>query len=197
MLTACLLVQGVLMAAYGQTAQQVLDKTAAVVSNKSGVQASFTISSKQYGDNSGSISVKGRKFYANTTAGIVWFDGKTQWTYVKQNDEVNVCTPTASDLQAINPYNFIYMYKQGYNATMTTQGQNYIVTLKASGKGKGVQEMQITIGRQSYVPSQIKMLQNKQWTTIHVSGFKKANLSDALFRFNPKSYPSAEIIDLR
>ena len=80
---------------------------------------------------------------------------------------------------------------------MTSNAQNYVVTLKATSRKSGVQEMVITIGKQSYVPSQIKMLQGKQWTTILVSDFKKANLSDALFRFNPKAYPNAEIIDLR
>ena len=183
------------VASYGQTATSVLDKTAKVVSHKSGVQASFTINSKQYGSTSGSIDIKGRKFHTTTHEAVVWFDGKTQWTYVKQNDEVNVNTPTAADLQAINPYNFIYMYKQGYTATMTTSGNSYVVTLK--GKGKSISELVITINKQTYVPSQIRMLQNKQWTTIKVSNFKTANLSDGIFRFNPKSYPNAEIIDLR
>lgn len=183
------------VASYGQSAQQVLDKTAAVVSNKSGVQASFTISSQQYGNTSGTISVKGRQFHANTNEATVWFDGKTQWTYVKQNDEVNVNNPTQADLQAINPYNFIYLYKQGYQASMTKSGQNYVVTLK--GNGKSIREMVITISQKTYVPSQIRMLQNKQWTTITVSGFKTAKLSDSLFRFNRKAYPNAEIIDLR
>lgn len=183
------------VASYGQSAQKVLDKTAKVVSNKSGVQASFTISSKQYGSTSGTIEIKGRKFHATTNEGVVWFDGKTQWTYVKQNDEVNVNNPTAADLQAINPYTFIYMYKQGYTASMTISGNSYVVTLQ--GKGKSISEMVITINKQTYVPSQIRMLQNKQWTTIKVSNFRTANLSDALFRFNPKSYPNAEIIDLR
>ena len=183
------------VASYGQSAQKVLDKTAKVVSNKSGVQASFSISSKQYGTTDGTIAIKGRKFYATTNEGIVWFDGKTQWTYVKQNDEVNVNTPSAADLQAINPYTFIYMYKQGYTASMTISGNSYVVTLQ--GKGKSISEMVITINKQTYVPSQIRMLQNKQWTIIKVSNFRTANLSDALFRFNPKSYPNAEIIDLR
>lgn len=183
------------LASYGQSAKQVLDKTAGIISNKSGVTASFNISSQQYGKTSGTISIKGRKFHADTKEAKVWFDGKTQWTYVKQNDEVNVNTPTAADLQAINPYNFIYMYKQGYTATMTKNGQNFVVTLKA--KGKNIQEMVITISQKSYVPSQIRMLQNKQWTTIHVNGFKQANLAESTFRFNPKQYPNAEIIDLR
>jgi len=183
------------LASYGQSAKQVLDKTAGIISNKSGVTASFNISSQQYGKTSGTISIKGRKFHADTKEAKVWFDGKTQWTYVKQNDEVNVNTPTAADLQAINPYNFIYMYKQGYTATLTKNGQNFVVTLKA--KGKSIQEMVITISQKSYVPSQIRMLQNKQWTTIHVNGFKQTNLAESTFRFNPKQYPNAEIIDLR
>jgi outer membrane lipoprotein-sorting protein len=182
-------------AIYGQNAQQVLDKTASVVSNKSGVEASFTISSKQYGNTNGTIAIKGRKFHADTNEATVWFDGKTQWTYVKQNDEVNVNNPTAADLQAINPYNFIYMYKQGYAFSMSTSGNSYVVTLK--GKDKGVREMVITIHKQTYVPTQIRMLQNKQWTTIKVSNFRTAKLSDSIFRFNPKSYPNAEVIDLR
>ncbi|MBQ9677910.1 MAG: cell envelope biogenesis protein LolA [Prevotella sp.] len=183
------------VASYGQDAKSVLDKTAGIISHKNGVQASFTITSQQYGNTSGTIAIKGRKFHANTQEATVWFDGKTQWTYVKQNDEVNVNTPTQADLQAINPYNFIYMYKQGYTATMVKSGQNFIVTLK--GRGKGIQEMVITISQKTYVPSQIKMLQNKKWTTIKVSGFKTASLSDGMFRFNPKAYPQAEIIDLR
>ncbi len=183
------------VASYGQTAKSVLDKTASVVAHKSGVQASFSINSKQYGSTSGTIYIKGRKFHTTTNEAIVWFDGKTQWTYVKQNDEVNVNNPSAADLQAINPYNFIYMYKQGYTATMTTSGNSHVVTLK--GKGKSITELVITINKQTYVPSQIRMLQNKQWTTITVSNFKKAKLSDGMFRFNPKSYPNAEIIDLR
>ena len=182
-------------AIYGQNAKQVLDKTASVVSNKGGVEASFTISSKQYGNTNGTIAIKGRKFHADTNEATVWFDGKTQWTYVKQNDEVNVNNPTAADLQAINPYNFIYMYKQGYAFSMSTSGNSYVVTLK--GKDKGVKEMVITIHKQTYVPTQIRMLQNKQWTTIKVSNFRTAKLSDSIFRFNPKSYPNAEVIDLR
>ena len=182
-------------ASYGQTAKSVLDKTASVVSNKGGVTASFTISSKQYGNSTGTISVKGKKFYANSSAGIVWFDGQTQWTYVKQNEEVNVCNPTPADLQAINPYNFIYMYKQGYTSTMSANRNSYVVTLK--GKDKKIQEMVITINKQTYAPTQIRMLQNKQWTTVKVSNFRTVKLSDSIFRFNSKAYPNAEIIDLR
>lgn len=190
----CLLIS-LCLTGWSQTAKSVLDRTAQVVSNKSGVTASFTISSLQNGSASGTISVKGRKFYAKTSIGTVWFDGKTQWTYVPQNEEVNINTPTASELQSINPYAFIYLYRQGYTLSMKTSGQNYIVTLKSSTKS--IRQMDITLSRQSYIPSRVSMLQNKRWTTVNISNFKRANLSDTLFRFNKKAYPHAEIIDLR
>ena len=65
-----------------QTAKQVLDKTAAVVSAKSGTQASFSIKGDQMSA-SGTIAIKGRKFHATTPQATIWFDGKTQWTYLK------------------------------------------------------------------------------------------------------------------
>ena len=184
-----------LLPASAQTAKEVLDKCAATVSVKQGAQASFTIK----GDNmntSGTLAIKGRKFHATTPQAIVWFDGKTQWTYVKKNDEVNVANPSESELSAINPYNFIYMYKNGYSYTMEKKNGHFIVHLTATGK-KNISEMYITISQKTFVPSQIRMKQQKGWTTIDIRNFKKSGLSDAAFRFNSKDYPTAEVIDLR
>jgi len=179
-----------------QTAKQVLDKAAAVVSNKSGAQASFTIAGENM-NTSGTIAIKGKKFHATTPQAIVWFDGKTQWTYMKKNDEVNVAHPDDSQLQAINPYNFIYMYKKGYSSTMTKKGGSYEVHLKADSKKSGIQEMYIVVNQKTSVPSQVRMKRQKGWTTIDISNFKQAKLSDSTFRFNSKDFPDAEIIDLR
>ena len=41
------------------------------------------------------------------------------------------------------------------------------------------------------------MRQNNKWSTITISNFQTKTLSDALFTFNAKNYPNAEIIDLR
>ena len=183
-------------ASYGQTAKQVLDKAAAAVSNKSGVTASFTIKGGQMNDK-GTIAIKGKKFHATTSNAIIWFDGKTQWTYVKKNDEVNVSTPNESQLQALNPYNFIYMYKKGYSYTMTKKSGNYEIHLTATDKKRSVQEMYITVNQKTYIPSQIRVKQSKGWNTIDVLNLKNANLSDGTFRFNSKDFPQAEVIDLR
>ncbi len=182
---------------YAQTARQVLDKAAETVSNKQGVTAKFSISGANIGNTSGTISVKGNKFHASTPLATIWFDGKTQWTYMKNNDEVNVSNPTEAQLQAINPYNFINLYRNGFSYTMTTKGANYEVHLTATNKKRSVQEMYITVNKSTYVPTNVKMRQSSGWTTIKISNFKATKLSDSMFRFNSKDYPHAEVIDLR
>jgi hypothetical protein len=59
----------------------------------------------------------------------MWFDGTTQWTYLKSNDEVSVTTPNETQQQALNPYNFINMYKSGFKYTMSTGASDYKVHL--------------------------------------------------------------------
>jgi outer membrane lipoprotein-sorting protein len=161
------------------------------------LQADFTMSSAQYGSASGVISIKDNMFHATTDVAAMWFDGKTQWTYMKKNDEVNVTNPTEAQLQAINPYNFINMYKKGYKSTMRKTANSYVVHLTADSKAKKVQELFITVDSKSYAPTQVKMLQGKSWITFDVSNLKAQQLSDAMFRFNAKDFPTAEVIDLR
>ena len=177
-------------------ARKVLDKTASVVGNASGATANFTMSGK-YGQSSGTVSIKGNKFLARTSQAIVWYDGKTQWTYVKDNDEVNVSNPNEAERQAMNPYQFINLYKTGFNLSLSTSGNNYQVHLTAQDKKRTIQEMYILINKSTYKPAQVKMRQQNGWTTINISNFRNANLSDAAFRFNAKDYPNAELIDLR
>lgn len=179
------------------TAKQVLDKTASVIGNKTGASAAFVISNTHMGKSSGSIYIKGNKFFAKIPAGKVWYNGKTQWTYITDNEEVNVTTPTKEQQQTINPMSFIYMYKKGYKATLNQKGNNYIVSMIGENTKKGFGEMIILIDKKTFVPNRIKMRQGDTWTEIAISKFKKGNYPDSMFQFNSKDYPQAEIIDLR
>ena len=183
--------------AQAQDAKTVLDKCAATVSSKSGVQADFTMNSAQYGDSNGKISVKGRMFTATTSMATLWFDGKTLWTYMANNDEVNVTTPSESQLQVMNPYIFINMYKKGFKYTMNQTGNAYQVHLTATDDSRKVREMFITVDKKTWHPIEVKLLQKQAWTTFTISNLKTAKLSDDVFRFNSKDFPTAEVIDLR
>jgi len=181
---------------YAQTAKSVLDKAAATITAPQGVKANFKMKATN-GSTSGTIAIKGKKFHASTPQATVWFDGKTQWTYMKNSDEVNVSNPTEAQLQAINPYNFIHLYKRGYAYTMNKSGKDYVIHLKANSSERKIKELFVIVDKQSYQPKQVKMLQRKKWTTFDISDIRKQKIADSQFRFNSKDYPQTEIIDLR
>ena len=127
----------------------------------------------------------------------MWFDGKTQWSYLKSTNEVNITTPTEAKRMKMNPYTFITMYKSGYNMGVKTSGSNYVVHLTAQNKQRSVQELYVTVNKTTYTPVQVRMKEGNTWTTINISNFKAAKLPDSTFTFNAKDYPTAEVIDLR
>ena len=179
-----------------QTAKSVLDKAAANITVKDGIKANFKMVGG-IGNATGTILIKGKKFHATTHKAIVWFDGKTMCTYMKDNEEVNVSNPSEAQLQAINPYNFINLYKSGYTSTLNSTGNAYVVHLTSTAKDQKIKELFITIDKQSYHPTKVKLLQGKSWTEFDISNLSKAKLADSEFRFNAKDFPKAEVIDLR
>lgn len=192
-------------AGYAQSAKSILDRAAATL-NGNGISAKFTVNvfngTKLQGGTSGSVAIKGNKFHASTGQNIVWFDGKTQWTYVKKNEEVNVNNPTEAQLQSMNPYRFVNIYKNGYNLSVSnasSRGQAaYSVHMKAQNSKKDIQEAYISIDKSTYQPLSIRMRKGaKQWYNITISNIQNQTLNDNIFKFNQKDFPKAEVIDLR
>ena len=177
-------------------ARQVLDKAAAKVGNPSGAKADFKMVSGGT-TTTGTIVIKGNKFRATTPQAILWYDGTTQWTYMKNTDEVNVSTPTEAQQAQMNPYTFINLYKSGYALSMKSVNGGNEIHLAATDKKKSIKEMYITINSKTSLPTKVRISNGKTWTDITISNFKSSKLSDQYFTFNPKDYPNAEIIDLR
>jgi len=105
-------------------AKAVLEKTAEAFKKAGGVRADFTLKAVNDGHlegrENGIIQLKGEKFMLKTSETTTWFDGKTQWSYMVRNDEVNVSNPTQEELQQINPYTFLYMYQKGFSYKLGT-----------------------------------------------------------------------------
>lgn len=177
-------------------AMKILDKAAAKISLKSGATANFTITNDKIGKQSGTIYIKGTKFHATTANALVWFNGKTQWTYVKKNDEVNVSTPSAAQQSSMNPYTFLNIYKKGYTLSIDKSSSGKLVHMVAQSKQSSIKEMYVLVDASNNI-KQVKMKQSSGWITISISNLKAKSLPDSTFTFNAKDYPKAEVIDLR
>ena len=195
-LTLTALMLAVLMQA--QTATQLLDKSAATLRAAGNVKIAFTME-VEGGSSSGYIKLQRQKFVINMGGTITWFDGKTMWTYVKANDEVNVTNPSSDAVAKMNPYAFLSFYKKGYTAKMgksTAKEHEVILTGK---QGSPFKKVVIRLNKSTRYPSVITMTSSKDAsTTIRCNSFlKNQKYKDSTFQFNKKNYPNAEIVDLR
>lgn len=189
------------LVAYSQNnAMKVLDQAAAKFKVAGSLTIGYTFSMNgQQGK--GTILMSGQKFRNDLGDHIVWFDGKTMWTLVKANDEVNVTEPTSQEIATMNPYAFVSMYKNGYSASFGKSTNQYheIILKPNSAKKGGAKNILLRLAKSSLQPTYVSMTAaDGNVVNISVTSFKSgAKFGDSTFRFHPKSYPDVEVVDLR
>lgn len=189
-------------------AKLVLDKTADAFEAAGSVKADYSIQAFNKGNSlgtaSGVIELKGDKFLLKTPETISWFDGKTQWSYLIANDEVNISTPTEAELQGMNPYALLYLYKKGFDykfGTVTNFHDKpiYEILLVATDKKQDLSRIVLYVTKDLYQPVYIAVEQRDgSRSEITITGYQTGlKLDDSAFVFDKKQYPTAEVIDLR
>lgn len=183
---------------HAQNATSVLDKSAATLRAAGNVKIGFTLE-VDGGASAGYIKLQRQKFVVNVGGSITWFDGKTMWTYVKANEEVNVTNPSADAVAKMNPYAFLSFYKKGYTVKMGKGTDKEHEVLLTGKSGSPYTNVVVRINKSTQYPTFIKMTSSKgAVTTIRCNSFlKNQKYKDSTFQFNKKNYPDAEIVDLR
>lgn len=177
-------------------AAEVLDNVLEDLSKSSGIRVDFG------GSETGFLLLKGEKFYLNNGNIQSWYDGKTQWSYLADTEEVNISHPTQEELQGINPYLILMRYKSDFNYAYKgngtrngVKGHEIILTSKHSEHSDIIRVFVTT----TYQPLAMKMEQNgRTLSEINVTSYKiNQKLEDGMFKFNRSLFPNAEIIDMR
>lgn len=181
-------------------ARAVLDRMAESFYRAGGVEISFTVHAPE-GNSKGTIRLKGEKFELRTGGITTWFDGKTQWSYLEANNEVNITEPTADELNSIHPYAWLSLYKHGYCLTLEpgTDANTYKVVMTAVGDAE-VKGMTLIVTKSEYRPVNIEMLYRgyQEPTEIVISNYRTGQkYVDSSFVFDAKKHPGVEVIDLR
>lgn len=177
-------------------AKVILDQTAKAYREAEGINILFE------GTQRGTLLLKGECFYLECGGVKSWFDGKNQWSYVEKNEEVTLSNPSPEELQSINPYALInsyatlFEYRYGSRHTFKGKHGNEVV-LTPRQKGD-IQSIVLFIS-DNYQPLHITVnLANGQVQEFRIVSYKTHQpYTETTFRFNPKQYPDAEIIDMR
>jgi outer membrane lipoprotein-sorting protein len=140
---------------------------------------------------------------AKTISQEIISDGKTQWTYLKKDNEIQV-NDAENNAQLINPAQVFTIYEKGYK---------YLFTGEVKQQGVIYQQIDLTPVDNKKPFFKIKLQINKAKSLIYSAAVYDKNGSrytyilnstatdykgaDTIFGFNKKNYPGVEVVDLR
>ncbi|ADY51430.1 outer membrane lipoprotein carrier protein LolA [Pseudopedobacter saltans DSM 12145] len=148
------------------------------------------------------VQSKFNKYKVNLPGQEIVSDGKNQWTYLKEDNEVQIAEIDNSP-DALNPAQIFTIYEKGFK---------YVYIGDSKLNGKVVHQIELApLASRSF--SKIKLLIDKASKTI--SSFAvydkngniysyliktfipNVNVSASTFAFDQKKYPGVEVVDLR
>lgn len=190
-------------------AKKILDNVSAKFKTYKTVVAHFSLkiessSGKVLGSKTGVVNMKGSKYRISVAGQEIYSDGNNIWTYDKSANEVQVTKFDAS-ANTITPqkmftnfYDKDFLYKLNGESR---QGSKTIqeIELTPIDKTKTFFKVLVNINKNTKTIESTKIFQKTgdRYTYTITSLKTNTNLPDALFTFDPKSYPKVEVVDLR
>lgn len=193
---------------YGQakSATSVMNNMVNMLKNNS-IQTNFGLVVKDANSNtpaitSGKFLMKGSQFMFSTKEMQVYFDGKTQWAYVPEINEVSITNPTEKELAETNPLALLQTYSS--KSTMrhiknTAAKDAYTIELTPKDKTSDINKIQVVVNKKTYFPRSIQLVDKKGMiSTLALTKFQKGvKTDDKTFTFDSSIYKDIEINDLR
>lgn len=170
------------------------------------VEFTYNMSSPTSGVNetvNGSIVVKGSKFYLKLPEQEIITNGSTQWTYLKESNEVNI-SDYEPDEDDITPDKIYTIYERDYDYSFVEDkvedGKSYeIIDLKPKDRNAQFFKIRLKVVKDTKSLKSWEMYErNANRYLYEVHHFATVKVGDSYFKFNPTKYPSnPEVIDLR
>lgn len=169
------------------------------------IKTNFTLSvseknSLNLQSTSGVITIKANKFILVMNEMKVWFDGKTQWAFVDQINEVSITEPTEQELATINPISILSGFKAKskiqFGSLKSKDNYNIIMTPKIKSD---ITNVEVISTKKTGKLVSIKLTnKNKSTTLLTVNNYQTGiTVSDEEFIFRKEKYKGITINDLR
>lgn len=170
------------------------------------IQTNFTLKVSEKNavnsqSNSGTFTLKGDKFTLEMNDTKAWFDGKTQWAYMMESNEVSITEPTSDELAAINPMAILagYKAKSIVKFSKKNSAQNHIIELTPKTKSNDFALIEVQIAKANQNLVSILMTDKKGMITLlSLHNYQKGiKVSDDVFTFNKSKFKNVFVNDLR
>jgi outer membrane lipoprotein-sorting protein len=206
-----LVLTGITAQLKAQTSKEILDKLSAKAKTFKTITSDFTstLNNPKAGinqTNTGSVKVKGSKYYVNMGDYQIWCDGKTVWNYNKSDNSVTIDNLEDVKDGGFDPSEMFTIWEKNFkhemkNANATVDGVNcYQIALNPNdAKNKSYHTITLYIDKAKMEVFKVEVKTRENATiTYKIKNFKSTNeLPDTDFNFNKSKFPGVEENDNR
>ncbi|MBC7417199.1 MAG: outer membrane lipoprotein carrier protein LolA [Pedobacter sp.] len=149
------------------------------------------------------VKVNSNKYKVAMTNQELYSDGKTQWTFLKRDKEVQVSNVDNSS-DAINPAKIFTVYENGFKYVYTGDkkvgNKTYqMIDLTPISTKKAIFKIRLSIDKVAkQIASAVLFDKNGNTYTYDVKSFApNSNIPESTFAYDAKAHPGVELVDLR
>jgi outer membrane lipoprotein-sorting protein len=129
----------------------------------------------------------------------VWCDGETQWSYMREINEVYITDAAADEAQNLSPLYVMEHYREGFSRSAVSKDGFTAVMLKAMNEDSDVECVLLLISEENYrLVSMIISMPGQGVVEIDLDGYvAKCGVDDDVFTCPLDDFREAEVIDMR
>ena len=205
-ITAFLLQTYIINAQNDPQAVKILDQFSAKATAAPSVSMKFFLVTDDQAENAtdtltGSVIIRKDQYKLELPDNIIWFNGKTSWSYLPAEKEVTITTPDKKDDSFQNRPSAVFtMYKKGYKSRLVEENSgSYVIDLYPEDFKTEIMRLRLTIGK-SLMDLKSLEYKNKEGMvyTLNVREYSLNLKPEAgTFIFQPEKYNEVDINDMR
>ncbi|MBC7565846.1 MAG: outer membrane lipoprotein carrier protein LolA [Pedobacter sp.] len=143
------------------------------------------------------------KYKVTMTDQELYSDGKSQWTYLKENKEVQI-TDVDNNADGVNPAKIFTVYEKGYKYLFIGEKKVGVKTLQTIDLSpidikKSIFKIRLTIDKAARQITNVVIFDKSgnKYTYAIKTFTPNVKIAESVFVFDAKKYPGVEVVDLR
>ena len=186
-------------------AAALLDKVVAAIKADAALQMDYvyTIYDEDdavvYSDN-GTMKLDNNCYMLDMENMKVWCDGKTQWSYMKDVDEVYITDAASEEAQNLSPLYIVEMYRENSSLKFEERSSGVsLVTLTADDSEAEVNKIELLVdGKTNRLLSLYVYMPAQGFIEVQLQNYlPKCKFAKDTYVCPVKNFPTAEIVDMR
>lgn len=192
------------------SAKVILDKVSKNLESYSSVIADFELiidnrMEDLHSKSSGSLQIKGNKYYMESMGTQVYFNGVTMWSYINDINEVTITEPEAGESDFVdNPALIFSFYNRDFKYRLVGEANvdkmwMYEIDLYPKNLNQPYSKFKLFVDKKTNMLYMVKAVSKEAIDyTIFITNTKfNLPINESQFTFNPSDYPKIEVVDMR